>query len=85
MLQRIMKEDPAHLHWLWQRHSKGTGLLKFHDIKDKRYWGKTSVDNARLNGLRGLAFQKCMAAVLIIKKSHYLLTLIVTAFWLVVR
>ena len=40
MLQRIMKEDPAHLHWLWQRHFKGTGLLKFHDIKDKRYRGQ---------------------------------------------
>ena len=59
MLQRIMKEDPAHLHWLWQRHFKGTGLLKFHDIKDKRYrvyqdrqdHGFT-VDNARLNGPR---------------------------------
>ena len=71
MLQRIMKEDPAHLHWLWQRHFEKTGLFKLHDIKDKRYRGlktsKTTVDNAILNGLRGLAFLKCMAAVLIVK------------------
>ena len=37
MLQRIMKEDPAHLHWLWQRHFKGTGLLKLDDIEEIIY------------------------------------------------